>query len=668
MAEGRCAMSTTNGHAPALPGIAPDVVAARGYQRILSERQLSAYSETLSERQRQIPGLLIPVYQLGIETPYEHVLRPDRPRMGYDGKMVKYEWPERVPLCLDVLPCYREALADTTIPIWITEGAKKADALASAFGSTIVPININGVWGWRRRSKDGASHPIDDLDKIAWAGRRVVLAFDNDVTRKPEVQQALRALTKHLKGRGALVRVLVLPDDGVKLGVDDALADGMTADQLQEHVYDELPRPSTDEASTRIWLTEDELDNLPPPEWLIDQEIAANGITVLYGPSGSGKTFVALDYAMRIAQEQKVMYVAAEDAQGLAIRKRAWRAWHNTTAGTFYTWPEELNLLDGVAVDTFIEQTRDLGLKLIQFDTLHQCMVGGDENSSRDMGVVIQSCKRIQRETGAGVMLIHHTGKNGSSERGSSALRGAAYTMLELTNDDGLIRLSCDKAKNSAPFGERHMRLLETNGSCVVVPADSVISTRGAPLTNAQRRILETLNLSIFDDIGARASQLDQAVNLPHNTMYRTLSTLKSLGYISQSTKGDPYFIAEEGRAALDRSTNGSALPNQQVPQVPPQYQGSTGTPSAPGSTKYHDVPHSFRSGTGGTGTQAEPGQNTIQNIKSLHDKVKDLKSDARACIERGDHDVASQIARGIPFNADRSEIEAEIAAARGAL
>ena len=218
------------------PGIAADVAAERNYRHIHSERQLAVYDHQLTTRQQQIPGMLFPVYRLGEPEPYTYVLRPERPRLGYDGKTIKYEWPERVPLCLDVLPRYRAALADVTIPIWITEGAKKADALASAFGASIVPINLNGVWGWKQRGHDGASHPLEDLDHIAWAGRRVVLAFDNDVTRKAEVQDALKALRRHLSSRGAVVDVLYLPDAGEKLGVDDALAGGMSSEQLQRYI------------------------------------------------------------------------------------------------------------------------------------------------------------------------------------------------------------------------------------------------------------------------------------------------------------------------------------------------------------------------------------------------------------------------------------------------
>ncbi len=320
-------MSTTNGHAPALPAISPDVAHERGYRRIESERQLSAYTQTLTLKQQQIPGLLIPIYQLGNPVPYEHVLRPDKPRIGYDGKDIKYEWPERVPLCLDVLPRYREALQDTTIPIWITEGAKKADALASAFGPEIVPINIGGVWNWGRKGHDGASHPVVDLDKIDWAGRSVELVFDNDVIIKPEVQQALRALARNLKGRGADVHALVLPYSGVKMGVDDALAGGMTTDQLRSFISDlkDIPEvPIAPPTQPAIFKLSDLLKKQFAAVREVIPGILPEGLTLFGGKAKSGKSWTVLDICNAVAaggyalgkykvEQGDVLYLALED-------------------------------------------------------------------------------------------------------------------------------------------------------------------------------------------------------------------------------------------------------------------------------------------------------------------------------------------------------------------
>ncbi len=205
-------MSSTNGATPVPPGVSTTIAHERGYVYVKGWTQLNALENRFLEYQKQTPGLLIPQYRLGLTPVHAWSLRPEQPRIDSNGKTVKYEHPAGVPLCLDVLPRYRAALDDAAVPVWITEGAKKSDALASAYDQAIVPISLNGVWGWRRRHKDGSSHPHEDLDAITWLDRPVVLAFDNDVIRKPDVQQALKAFARVLSNRGADVRVLVLPE------------------------------------------------------------------------------------------------------------------------------------------------------------------------------------------------------------------------------------------------------------------------------------------------------------------------------------------------------------------------------------------------------------------------------------------------------------------------
>ncbi len=56
------------------PGITAEVAAERGYRRIENTRQLTAYSHTLTEKQQQTPGLLVPIYRLGETTVYTWVL------------------------------------------------------------------------------------------------------------------------------------------------------------------------------------------------------------------------------------------------------------------------------------------------------------------------------------------------------------------------------------------------------------------------------------------------------------------------------------------------------------------------------------------------------------------------------------------------------------------
>lgn len=307
-------------------------------------------------------------------------------------------------------------------------------------------------------------------------------------------------------------------------------------------------------------LTADDLAKLPPLRWLVDKEIPRESFMVLYGPTGSGKSFVALDYALRIAQEQPVVYVAAEGAHGYASRVLAWRKHHKLPAGQLYFIAVAPNLLDMGQVAEISATVAEVQPVLVIIDTLARTMIGGDENTQRDMGLFVAACDRIRMATEGTVMVVHHTGRNGSHERGSTVLRGAADQVISIENDDSLIRLACEKSKDSAGFPQRGLRLVtvETGRlvedgtpetSCVVLPSDQVIMV--GTLTKSGRNLLETLALEVFQNPGARASVLIEQTGMKSTTFYRVASQLVKDGLVRQDAKGDPYFITAEGLKRL---------------------------------------------------------------------------------------------------------------------
>lgn len=203
--------------------ITPEIIAERGYRTETSSHFLKSLEARFSKAQLRVPALILPVFRLGQPTPHAYFIRPDQPRHNKQGKAVKYEAPKGVPSCFDVLPRFRTALKDPTIELWITEGAKKADSLASL---GIAAISLNGVYGWRSKNALAGKLASPDFEEVAWNGRHVVLAFDSDVIRNAQVQGALKRLSALIGSKGASVTALHLPhDDGSgKTGVDDFLA------------------------------------------------------------------------------------------------------------------------------------------------------------------------------------------------------------------------------------------------------------------------------------------------------------------------------------------------------------------------------------------------------------------------------------------------------------
>jgi hypothetical protein len=200
--------------------IAADVIAARGYRTV----SRSEVPEAFKPYQRRA-GLLIPVHSPSGQTGYR--LRPDRPRKGKDGKPRKYEQVAGQGNSLDVHPRNFGKLRDPSVPLWITEGEKKGDSLASA---GLCAVALFGVWGYAVPGTHGREL-LPDFDHIALKGRRVYVVFDEDVMRKSGPQMALERFTEALTARGADVWVIYLP--GPEKGVDDFLAADGRIPELQ---------------------------------------------------------------------------------------------------------------------------------------------------------------------------------------------------------------------------------------------------------------------------------------------------------------------------------------------------------------------------------------------------------------------------------------------------
>lgn len=171
------------------------------------------------------PGLVIPICDTtGQVTGWQ--LKADYPRIAKNQRSVKYESARDGRQCLDVPKRSLLHLGDPSVPLWISEGAKKVDSGLSHHIPCIV--GVQGVYGWRGTNEHGGKTALPDWESIALNHRDVVLAFDSDCICKVSVRDALDRLSAFLKQRGAKVRYLVLPHlpDGTKQGLDDFFAAG----------------------------------------------------------------------------------------------------------------------------------------------------------------------------------------------------------------------------------------------------------------------------------------------------------------------------------------------------------------------------------------------------------------------------------------------------------
>lgn len=248
--------------------IDPEIISERGYYSEIDPAALQALgfgvrqTSTVSERN---PALVIPYYRVDGNNGV-YCLRPDCPRSvddkkktkledgTYPQKTFKYEMPRGSGNMLDCHPQVVPHLGDPTKTLFFTEGAKKADSLISKGFSA---INLNGVFGWRGSNGNHGKTALPDFEEIALNGREVVLLFDSDVTTNPQVTVALRRFAGFLKGKGAKVVPVILPDFGNgKAGIDDYFVSGKTGDDLINLISYYKTFPSTITEKKEAWTTE----------------------------------------------------------------------------------------------------------------------------------------------------------------------------------------------------------------------------------------------------------------------------------------------------------------------------------------------------------------------------------------------------------------------------
>lgn len=219
--------------------ISIDVIKERGYKSVLGRKELESLG--FSSSQRRIPGILIPL-RAPDGSPAGHQYRPDEPLVNDKGKVIKYVNPPESSLRLDMPLRCQVSAGDPRTELWATEGAKKADSLASQGACS---INLSGVWGFKGKNRFGATTFLADFDYIALKGRAVYLVFDSDITTKPQVRQAMLRLKEHLERKGAQVHIVQLPHgpDDAKTGVDDYLGGGHSIDDIKLLVVEDLPEP-----------------------------------------------------------------------------------------------------------------------------------------------------------------------------------------------------------------------------------------------------------------------------------------------------------------------------------------------------------------------------------------------------------------------------------------
>ena len=306
----------------------------------------------------------------------------------------------------------------------------------------------------------------------------------------------VRRIAAELRQRDASARLVLVPDAGKEDEAERIARDvGATVaampsgkpvnydanDYAAELGHDALEvllsrasEPAAPEHRFKL-LGRDDVHSLPPLSWRVRGVLPAVGLAALFGPSASGKSFLGFDLAAFIAEGRDwfghrvnaaaVVYVALEGEAGFRLRAEAWEQANGRTLPAGLRLVLQGFKLAGDVPDLAGAILAAVGAGAGVFvDTLNRAAPMADENSSRDMGEILEGAKQLQALTGGLVVLIHHTGKDAARGlRGHSSLFAAMDAAIEVTRDGDRREWKVSKAKDGADGDAYPFRLEVVN-------------------------------------------------------------------------------------------------------------------------------------------------------------------------------------------------------------
>jgi hypothetical protein len=310
---------------------------------------------------------------------------------------------------------------------------------------------------------------------------------------------------------------------------------GRTPQVLRElrRIVAELEAPERVAGAARFPLIDAAaLCDLPRKPDRVRGVLPMEGFAGVYGPSGAGKSFFITSIMAAICEGSakwfgrrvrpgRCMYAALEGQAGVPRRIAAWEVTHGRPFphdALFMLHPFRITERDDVTGLADAIKAAG-GVDVLIIDTLNRAAPDVDENSSADMGRVIEGARDLQSATGGLVVLVHHSGKDAQrGMRGHSSLFAALDAAIEVSRVDDRREWKVTKSKDGEdgavhPFFLRQVELGEDDEgapitSCVVMEpapdgeAGPATAPRARPPKGGNQKI-------VFDALGPLLSESD---------------------------------------------------------------------------------------------------------------------------------------------------------------
>jgi hypothetical protein len=424
---------------------------------------------------------------------------------GNKGK-AKYLFPTGERNAFDIHPGYTAYTLDASIPILMTEGIKKADALLTAAereNFECVVVAVNGCYGWHSTVEGSPVASPDFLD-IAWKERRVYVISDSDYRTNDNVRKGWSECATYLAGKTGPHRtqLVVVPPHGLdKQGADDWLVSGHSlADLLELAQTPQHARLDTDTATklplpikSGMALIREAGERIPH---IYEPLVPERAVMLAAGHSGTYKTWHALSLVLDAAfgfpwLGHPDLFMRGDPVHSIYVNKEmsgailGHRLKSMAHSGRYADVPgyediidQRIHFADEAALDLNVESQRDrledaimqVGAQLVVLDSLSMSW-HGEENSSTEVGALYTHLRGITERTGVTWFIVHHLTKPQGRQRKDHMqfqVRGSGQLFQQA---DAVIMLSHHVTDTSLE-DERLLAVYHTKGrTAVEMPA-----------------------------------------------------------------------------------------------------------------------------------------------------------------------------------------------------
>ncbi len=208
-----------------------------------------------------------------------------------------------------------------------------------------------------------------------------------------------------------------------------------------------------------------------PTPFLIEDVIVDKAIVGIVGSWKLGKTWVVGDLAIAVVTGEQalgrfgvpnpgpVLLILEESGRAalhrrldMLVRGRALRP--ESLVDLHFAANRRVRLDDDVWKQRLLDAASAHPWRLIVFDPLARVKGHVDENVQREIGPVLDFLRDLREASGAAVGYVHHTGHEGTRQRGSSDLEAYWESKLTLAKKDGRRTLHAEhrEAEAVGPF------------------------------------------------------------------------------------------------------------------------------------------------------------------------------------------------------------------------